>query len=293
MRAIFRGHVLIACGVAGSVALSAALVAAGTRPGHDAVAPVPAGAADSAPGDASVVRLTGMVVPASQAVVRARVDGFVSRQLKRTGDRVAAGEAVSLIDDADLLLERDRCAARAEAAAHRCTAARAELRLLERRGQQLRATIARNSATAFELTQNQAEVEAAKARVEALEGERREADAACRALERRIGRCQCVAGIDGQVGAILRQAGDYARAGDAVAVVQSLRRQVRVVLPASLAARPETLSFTLTGAGQDRPLSLAESPGGQPQAGQSVALELPAGVELELGRTAGVKGVAR
>jgi multidrug efflux pump subunit AcrA (membrane-fusion protein) len=297
MRTSFvRDRLFIACGVGASVALSAVLATAGTRgegvePGEEVSAPV-ALEAPAAPGGMAT-RVVGVVVPVTQVAVRARVDGFISRRLKAPGNRVAAGEAVSLVDDTDLLIERDKCNARAEAAAHRCEAAGADLRALERWGEQLRATRAARSATPFELTQNQCQVEAAAARLKALEGECKEAAADCTALERRIRNCVCVAPVDGRLGEALRVEGDYVRTGDPVAVVESLGRQIRVTLPASLAERARELSFHLAGAGIDAPLSPAKRLSGEHfQAGRSVALEIPPSVELELGRTVDVEVVS-
>src|SRR4051794_37858432 len=117
--ALARDRLFIACGVGASFALSAVLVAAGAQreraqdtelmvtsivtqaPPASATAGLPI----ATPAASSVV---GVVVPVTQWVVRARVDGFVLRRLKVAGQRVEAGGAVSLLDDADLLLEREK-----------------------------------------------------------------------------------------------------------------------------------------------------------------------------------------
>jgi multidrug efflux pump subunit AcrA (membrane-fusion protein) len=244
----------------------------------------------AAPAASSVV---GVVVPVTQWVVRARVDGFVLRRLKVAGQRVEAGGAVSLLDDADLLLEREKCSARAEAATHRCAAARADLRALERLGEQLRASQATRSATPFELTHNQCQIEAAAARLKALEGECKEAAADRVSVERRIKSCVCVTPAEGRVSEALRAEGDYVRTGEAVAVVESLRRQIRVKLPASLGDRVGELSFRLAGPGIRDVLKPAQRLSGEGlEAGRSVALEIPAGVVLDAGRTVDVEVVA-
>jgi multidrug efflux pump subunit AcrA (membrane-fusion protein) len=227
--------------------------------------------------------------------VRARVDGFVARPLKRPGEPVAAGEAVVLLDDADLLLDRDRCRARAEAAAQRCAAARADLRALEQKREHLRALHATRTAAAYELTQTQAEVEAAAARVKALDEERKEASSEGVALERRIGCCRCAAQGAGTLGELLRGAGDYVRTGDPVAVVHSPRRQVRVLLPSATCRGAAAFSFALAWNGEWQALlpSLTEGPQAElSQAERSVALEIPAGVDLQIGQTVDVEVVA-
>jgi hypothetical protein len=195
-----------------------------------------------------------------------------------------------LLEDTDLLLDRDRCRARAEAAAQRCAAARADLRALEQKREHLRALHATRSAASFELTQNQAEVEAAAARVKALEEERKEVSSEGVALERRIGCCRCAAQGAGTVGELLRGAGDYARTGEPVAVVYSLRRQVRVVVPSATCRGATGFSFALDWKGEWQPL--LSSPAEGPQAGRSVALEIPAGVDLQIGQTVDVEVVA-
>jgi multidrug efflux pump subunit AcrA (membrane-fusion protein) len=301
--ALARDRLFIACGVGASFALSAVLVAGGAQrergPDTEVMVTPMVVEAPRAPAGLPVAmptasRAVGVVVPVTQWVVRARVDGFVLRRLKAAGERVAAGGAVSLLDDADLLLERDKCNARAEAATHRCAAARADLRALERLGEQLRASQATRSATPFELTHNQCQVEAAAARVKALEGDCKEAAADRLAVERRIKSCVCVTPIEGRVSEAPRAEGDYVRTGEAVAVVESLRRQIRVKVPGSLADRVGELSFRLAGLGTQDVLKPAERLWGfEVEAGRSVALEIPAGVQLEAGRTVDVEMVTR
>src|SRR3954466_3793528 len=133
-RAIVRDRLLIACGVGASVAMSAAFLIPAARPGRALAADVmlTPHQAEGRPGasavsqlageppaalDATSTRVVGVVMPVSRVLVRAKMDGFIARRLKGLGDRVAAGDAVSLVDDAGLLLDRDKCKARAEAAA--------------------------------------------------------------------------------------------------------------------------------------------------------------------------------
>jgi multidrug efflux pump subunit AcrA (membrane-fusion protein) len=292
----------IACGVGASFALSAVLVAGGAQRERgldgEVVASAVVAEAPRPPAPLALplvmptaFRAVGVVVPVTQWVVRARVDGFVLRRPKVAGERVAAGGAVSLLDDADLLLERDKCNARAEAATHRCAAARADLRGLERLGEQLRASQATRSATPFELTHNQCQVEAAAARVKALEGDCKEAAADRLALERRIKNCVCATPVEGRVSESLRAEGDYVRTGEAVAVVESLRRQIRVKLPPSVANRVGELSIRLVGTGGDMLKPADRLSREDLEAGRSVALEIPVGVELEAGRTVEVEVV--
>jgi multidrug efflux pump subunit AcrA (membrane-fusion protein) len=320
-RTIVRASVVFACGAGAALALPAGMLTAGLLPsrllssgasGVRVVDPVPAAASIvggdglaaareegtclAEPDRLAATRLVGLVVPAAEAVVRARVDGFVARRLKRVGDPVESGQDVALLDDADLRLERERLAARAAGAAQRCAAATAELRLLELRGRQLRTTAANGSAQPFELTQNQFQAEAAAARLKALQEECREADADSAALGRRLGRCACVAPMAGRVSELARAEGDYVRTGEAVATVESSRRHVLVRLPAPLAGRAAALSFRLERGAT--PVALSPADGGacggcDPYGGRSVALELPAGAEIEPGQTVDVEVVTR
>jgi len=309
-RTILQASVVFACGAGAALALPGGLLPAGA-PGVQGVDPIPVtgpvatgygtrGPREDGPripesDGPAAPRLVGLVVPAAEVVVRARVDGFVARGLKRVGDPVASGQDVALLDDADLRLEREKLKARAAGAAHRCAAAGADLRLLELRGRQLRTTAANGSAQPFEQTQNQFQAEAAAARLKALQEECREADAECAALERRLGRCGCVAPMAGRVSNVARAEGDYVRTGEAIATVESAQRQVLVRLPAALAGRGAALSFRLARGGTSEPLMPAGAGAGRGDAngGRSVALELPAGVEIEPGRTVDVEVVTR
>jgi multidrug efflux pump subunit AcrA (membrane-fusion protein) len=240
-----------------------------------------------------LTRVVGLVVPAAQVAVRAQVDGLIARRLKDIGEVVAAGGVVALIDDADLLLEREKLKARVAGISHRSAAASADLRLLEQRGQQLRVTQESRAAAGFEVAQSRCQIEAAAARVRALDEEHKEAEAECAVLERRVLHFRCVAPIAGEVSAAPRGAGEFVRAGETVLTIQSRRRQVRVNLPTPLAEQLPNLSFRLAGFALASNLAVsAARPEYNLNGGRSVALEIPSGVELEVGRTVDVEVVA-
>jgi cobalt-zinc-cadmium efflux system membrane fusion protein len=225
------------------------------------------------------------VVPAEQVTVRAGVDGVVTRCAKRVGDPVDAGEVIALLDDGELRLEAERLKAKAAAVAYRKAAVVAELRMFEQRDAQLRTGQERRAATPSEVAQNRCLMEAAAARVKGLEEERKEAELEGRALEQRRQKYRCVAPIAGEVAELSRGRWEYVRAGDAVLRVRSLRRQVRLNLPASLADRMTAFRFRLAGTEQRRSLRPTSAEAGYNlNGGRSVKLDLPEDLVLAVGK---------
>jgi multidrug efflux pump subunit AcrA (membrane-fusion protein) len=235
-------------------------------------------------------RFVGLVVPAAQVAVRARVDGLISRFVKHPGDRVEAGDTVAFVDDSEAALEWERQRAKAAGIAHRADAARADLRLLEQRAEQLRSGQEKRAAAAFEVAQSRSHVEAAAARLKALEEEGKEAEIECRAIERRRQNYRCVAPLSGEVAEAPRSAGEYVRAGETVLKIQSLRRQVRLNLAADLSDRLPALEFRLAGPGPRDLLSLSNVRAQfNLNGGRSVALEVPDGLAMAIGMTVDVE----
>jgi len=235
--------------------------------------------------DGSRWRLVGLVVPADQVAVRAAVDGVLARCPGGVGDVVEAGDAIGFLDDGELAMESERLKAKAAAVTYRSAAAVAEVRLLEQRGAQLRTGQENRAANPSEVAQNRYLVEAAAARVKGLEEERKEAELERRAVELRRQNYRCVTPIRGEVAEVLRRRWEYVRAGETVARVRSLRRQVRVNLPAPLADRVPAARFTLAGMAP-RPLLRPATAGAAYNAngGRSVSLELPDNLVLAVGQ---------
>jgi hypothetical protein len=241
--------------------------------------------AGDGPADASRWRLVGLVVPADQVAVRAAVDGVLARCPGGVGDAVEAGDAIAFVDDGELALESERLKAKAAAVTHRAAAAVAEVRLLEQRGSQLRTGQEKRAANPSEVAQNLYLVEAAAARVKGLEEERKEAELERRALEQRRQNYRSVTPIRGEIAEVSRRRWEYVRAGETVARVRSLRRQVRVNLPGPLADRVPEARFTLAGTGPRRLLRPSAAAAAYvANGGRSVSLELPDGLVLAVGQ---------
>jgi hypothetical protein len=206
---------------------------------------------------------------------------------------VSAGDVVVLLDDSALLLEQKRQKARLSAISHYVTAARADLLLLQQRGEQLRGAQQKGAAAAFEINQNRAQADAAGARVKALEDERAEAEIGAKALEARARDYQCVAPMGGEIVGPPRVAQEYVRAGEVVARVRSARRQLRLNLPQPLARRLPELSYRLHRPEAVTPLALSEA-GGEwnVNGGRSVVLDVPSPVVLMPGETVDVEVIA-
>jgi multidrug efflux pump subunit AcrA (membrane-fusion protein) len=224
--------------------------------------------------------LQGLVVPAQQVTVRARVDGTVAAVAGRPGELVAAGALLVALDDGAVKLEAERQAAQLAATLHHAEAARAEVELLELKARQLRSLRDQRAASVSELAQLECQLRAAAARVAALREERREREVGLRDLARRAAAHRVEAPIAGEVAAVARVPGEYVRAGEPLATVRSTRRYVRLNLPASLAVGLPRLQFELDGNGGATPLARVE----EPAAGAtSVALSLPDGIQFPAG----------
>jgi multidrug efflux pump subunit AcrA (membrane-fusion protein) len=238
-------------------------------------------------------RVAGLVVPAAEVAVRARVDGVIASTTAQPGTRVAAGDVVAALDDATLLLEQQRQKARLSAVSHHIDAARADLLLLQQRGEQLRLTTQRGAVAAFELNQNRAQTEGAAARVKALEEERNEAQIAARVLEARARDYRCVTPIGGEIVQAARLPQEYVRAGEVVAKVRSVRLQLRLNLPQPLAERLSELSFRLPPPDGGRMLTVSEARAERDLAGgRAVLLDAPGNLELTAGQTVEVEVIA-
>ena len=285
---------VLVCGMFATLAAPSTLRAGSPPAAPEALRSARAGdgpTADSfAPGSH---RLVGLVVPAAEVAVRARVDGVISKSAARAGGGVAAGDVLVLLDDSALLLEQQRQKARLSAISHHIAAARADLLLLQQRGEQLRVTRQNGAVSAYELNQNRTQAEGAAARVKALEDERREADIAARALEARARDYQCVAPIGGEIVEAARVPQEYVRAGEIVARVRSVRRKLRLNLPQPLAERLPELSFSLHQPGGVTVLAVADARAEwNLNGGRSVALEVPENVALTTGQTVEVEVTA-
>ena len=277
-------RVLIACGVA------AALAPATVRAGRPAQAPDSAAGATIESSVQNPQRLIALVVPAAEVAVRARTDGVIARSVGQTGTSVAAGDVVAALDDSALLLEQQRQKARLSAMSHHIDAARADLLLLQQRGEQLRVTTQRGAVAAFELSQNRAQTAAAAARVKALEEERKEAEIGARVLEARARDYRCVAPIAGRVVQATRFAQEYVKAGEVVATVRSDRLRLRLNLPQPLCDDLATLSFRLHRPGDVIPLAVSEArPEWNQSGGRAVLLDVPGNVALAAGQTVEVE----
>ena len=276
--------VLIACGVV--VALAPATVRAGRPP----QAPDPAVSEMLEFPAQGSRRLVALVVPAAEVAVRARTDGVIARAIGQAGTSVGAGDVVAALDDSALLLEQQRQKARLSAMSHHIDAARADLLLLQQRGDQLRLTTQRGTVSAFELSQNRAQVDAAAARVKALEEERREAEIGARVLEARARDYRCVSPLAGRVVRATRFQEEYVKAGDVVATVRSDRLRLRLNLPQPLCDNLPTLSFRLHRPGDVIPLAVSKArPEWNQGGGVAVLLEMPGNIALAAGQTVEVE----
>lgn len=301
---------LVFCGVGSCVAVAAEEVF-GDRLFHDppsATRPAIIGAPQSAPAvplelantdssprhvQGAPLRRIGLVVPAEQVEVRAPYDGLIATRSKGVGERVSAGEVVAVIDDAEVAADRDRVRARAAAIAHRATAAGAEVRLLENRGEQLRASLEKRAAAAFEVAENRYQAEASAARLKALEEERREAEMEGRALDRRIANHRCLAPIAGVVSEAPRGTGECVRVGETILKIQSGRRLIRVNVPATASAGPAEVSIHWVGRRARRQLKVVQvSPELNLNGDRPVLLEAPDDAELAVGQAVDVEVVA-
>jgi hypothetical protein len=289
--AIVAFRVLITCGIVASAATSR-----GGRPQEASETPTLSRADERATVESSTPsaqRLVALVVPAAEVAVRARVDGVITTSVGQPGTRVATGDVVVALDDSTLLLEQQRQKARLSAMSHHIAAAKADLLLLQQRGEQLRVTILRGAAAAFELNQNRAQTEGAAARVKALEEERKEAEIGARVLEARARDYRCVTPICGEIVRATRVPQEYVRAGEVVAKVRSVRLQLRLNLPQPLAERLTTLSFRLHRGGDVMALTVSEAPGDwELNGGRAVVLDMPGSVALAAGQTVDVEVVA-
>jgi multidrug efflux pump subunit AcrA (membrane-fusion protein) len=161
----------------------------------------------------------------------------------------------------------------------------AELRMFQQRREQLKATQEKRAAAASEVIQNDFQLEAAAARVKALGEELREAEMECKALERRRQNYRCVAPMSGEVSEANTVVGEYVRVGDTIGRIRSLRRLVRLNLPASLADRLPVLTFGLAGRDRAAVTAFRLAAAGAEynlNGGRSVALEVPEELEGEL-----------
>ena len=263
-----------------------------TQQEHSRVAaPAPATAAGGAEEreNLGARRVIGLVVPASQVTVRAPVDGTIGAIARRPSDVVDAGAVLMTLDDGDVALETERQKATLAAALHHAEAARAEVELLEQRVRQLRSLQGQRAAASSELAQVECQLRAAVARTKALGEERRGHEARLLELSRRADAYRLRAPIAGEIASTARVAREYVRAGDPVATVRSLRRHIRLHVPATLAPDLPRLRFTLDMGG--RPVALAPAEvatevgaDGSPP----VMLMVPVGVELAVGQIVSV-----
>jgi multidrug efflux pump subunit AcrA (membrane-fusion protein) len=273
-------------------ALAAALTSSSASPPAalpDTLAP---DAAQSVPG-ARLQTLPGLVVPAAQVTVRAQSDGVVAGPASRVGDSVAACDVVARLDDGALALECERQKARLAALGHHVVSAKADLMLCKQKGRQLKAAGAKGAVAAFELMQNDCQIEAARARVRALEEESREEAIRALGLERQRQALRVTAPIDGEVVEAGPVPGVYVRAGEPLAKIRSIRRHVRVNLPASLAPDLPRLRFALAAPGGSVALEPVEvRPDYNLNGARSIALAVPAAVELTVGQAVYVEVIA-
>jgi multidrug efflux pump subunit AcrA (membrane-fusion protein) len=234
------------------------------------------------------------VVPAAQVEVRAPYEGVIATRPKAVGAAVVAGEAVAVLDGTELAMERDRARARGAAISHRAAAAKAELRLLEQRGEQLRGGVEKRATAVFEVTQNRHQVEASNARVKALDEERREAEIEVRVLEHQLAKYECASPLSGEIREARRGPGEMVRAGETIAVVQSRRRLVRVNVPSDRAERADGLAFALAEGGKTTALKVSQTCREfNLNGGKGMTLEVPDGCELAVGRIVDVEVIAR
>jgi multidrug efflux pump subunit AcrA (membrane-fusion protein) len=231
-------------------------------------------------------RLLGLVVPAAQVIVRAQEDGVVAERLVEVGQRIAMGDPVLRLDDADLVLDAERQKARLGAIKHRIASAKAELLMLEKKGAQLE----KAASSPFEATQARCLITAAKARVGELEEEYREGEIACRGLERRRLKYRCLSPISGEVVETQRVRHEYVRQGEVIAKVQSIRRHVTVHVPQALVPQIGALQFSMGANGKTVDLDVVEiKPNADLSGARLATLNVPVSVELAAGQTVEVE----
>jgi len=223
----------------------------------------------------------GTIKPRIESDLAFRVGGKVARRLVTTGDRVKVGQALAILDDADLKLQREQAEAEIRAASASLTQAQAELdrvSTLRKAGW--------STATSYDRQ---------KAATEEAHGRLIRAERALHLAQNTLSYATLLADADGVVTATQIEPGQVVAAGQSVIrLARTGDKEAVVAVPEALIERlgGSIASVSLwAGTGTRYPASLRElSPSADPASRTYLARYaiLNAGSEVQLGMTATV-----
>lgn len=141
---------------------------------------------------------TGSLIPKSQFVVAARVTGWVRRLLVHVGDKVTQDQLIALLDDEEFVQQVQQAQAELLVAQANADNSASDLQIAQREYERVKALREKQIASASELDEAAAALNAAQARLKVSQAQVAQRQAALKAAELRLSYTQVKAYWEGQ-----------------------------------------------------------------------------------------------